>query len=41
MRYERYGILALLALSWMGITGSLISGAINRLYWLMAGLFFG
>ena len=28
MRYERYGIFLLLALSWLGVTGGLIDGAI-------------
>ena len=32
MRYERYGMLLLLALSWFGVTGDLISGAILRVY---------
>lgn len=32
MRYERYGLLLLLALSLLGVTGGLISGAIYRVY---------
>ena len=32
MRYERYGMLLLLALSLLGISGGLISGAIMRVY---------
>ena len=32
MRYERYGLLLLLALSVLGVTGSFISGAILRVY---------
>ena len=32
MRYERYGMFLLLALSWFGVTGRLISGAIWRTY---------
>ena len=32
MRYERYGMLLLLALSWFGLTGDLISGAIQGVY---------
>ena len=40
MRYERYGILLLLALSWMGITGNLISGAIYRTFSFMVSLLF-
>ena len=34
MRYERYGMLVLLALSWFGVTGRLISGAIQGIYYL-------
>ncbi|MBR3640598.1 MAG: site-2 protease family protein, partial [Oscillibacter sp.] len=40
MRYERYGMLLLLALSWFGVTGRLISGAIFRVYDAMVNLFF-
>ena len=40
MRYERYGILLLLALSWMGVTGNLISGAIYRTFSFMVSLLF-
>ena len=36
MRYERYGMLFLLALSWSGVTGTVISGTIARVY---GGLF--
>lgn len=36
MRYERYGMFLLLALSWFGVTGSIISGTITRAY---TGLF--
>lgn len=32
MRYERYGMLVLLALGWFGVTGDLISGAILGVY---------
>lgn len=32
MRYERYGMFVLLALSWFGVTGDLISGAILGVY---------
>ena len=39
MRYERYGILVLLALSWFGVTGRLISGAVNGV-WRMFVEFF-
>lgn len=40
MRYERYGILVLLLLSWFGVTGRLISDAIMNVYYLMLNLFF-
>ena len=40
MRYERYGILALLALSWLGLTGGLINGAILRVYSALINLFY-
>lgn len=40
MRYERYGMLALLALSWFGVTGNLVSGAILGVYRLFFELFF-
>lgn len=40
MRYERYGMLALLALSWFGVTGDLVSGAILGVYRLFFELFF-
>lgn len=40
MRYERYGMLVLLALSYFGVTGGLISGAIWQVYQCFAGLFF-
>lgn len=38
MRYERYGMLALLALSFFGVTGDLISGAILGVYEWMASI---
>lgn len=38
MRYERYGMLALLALSFFGVTGGLISGAILGVYKWMASI---
>ena len=38
MRYERYGMLALLALSFFGVTGDLISGAILGVYGWMASV---
>lgn len=40
MRYERYGMLALLALSWLGLTSRMISGAIRWVYMTMFYLFF-
>lgn len=40
MRYERYGMLVLLALSWLGLTSRMISGAIMRVYMTMFYLFF-
>jgi len=40
MRYERYGILVLLALSYFGLTGSLISRAIAGVYSGFANLIF-
>lgn len=38
MRYERYGMVLLLALSWFGVTGDLISGAILGVYDFFLGL---
>lgn len=40
MRYERYGMLLLLALSWFGVTGDLISGVILGVYRFLFELFF-
>ena len=40
MRYERYGMFLLLALSWFGVTGDLISGAILGVYRFLFELFF-
>ena len=40
MRYERYGILLLIALSYFGLTGSLISGSIQGVYMMLVKLFF-
>ena len=40
MRYERYGMFLLLALSWFGVTGRLISGAIWRTYLSFVYLFY-
>ncbi len=38
MRYERYGMFLLLALSWFGVAGDLISGAIQGVYWFFLEL---
>ena len=40
MRYERYGMLVLLALSYFGVTGNLISGAIQGVYLALFKLFY-
>ena len=40
MRYERYGILLLLALSLLGVTGNFISGGIVRVYETMFNLIY-
>lgn len=40
MRYERFGMFLLLALSWFGVTGDLISGAILGVYRFFFELFF-
>ena len=40
MRYERYGMILLLALSWFGVTGKLISGAIQSVYLGLLNLFY-
>lgn len=40
MRYERYGIFLLLLLSWLGVTGGFISGAILRVYSGLLNLFY-
>ena len=40
MRYERYGILLLLLLSWLGWTGGLINGAIMGVYNALFNLFY-
>ena len=40
MRYERYGMLLLLALIWLDFGGSYLTGAISSVYQWMAGLFF-
>ncbi|MCI9578127.1 MAG: site-2 protease family protein [Oscillibacter sp.] len=40
MRYERYGMFLLLVLSWFGVTGDLISGAILEVYHFLFELFF-
>ena len=40
MRYERYGMLAMLAIVWLDIGGNFLSNAIAAVYTWMAGLFF-
>lgn len=40
LRYERYGMLLLLVLSYFGLTGSLISGSIQSVYMALVKLFF-
>lgn len=40
MRYERYGILLLLALSLLGVSGGIISGVIGRVYEAMFNLIY-
>jgi Zn-dependent protease len=40
MRYERYGMIILLALSWFGLTGDLIGNAIMGVYELFFNLFY-
>jgi Zn-dependent protease len=40
MRYERFGILVLLLLSWLGVTGGLISKAILGVYGALFNLFY-
>ena len=40
MRYERYGMLVLLAIVWLDIGGNFLSNAIASVYEWMAGLFF-
>lgn len=40
MRYERFGMLALLLLIWLDVGGNWLSGAISSVYYWLAGLFF-
>lgn len=40
MRYERYGMILLLLLSWFGLTGGLISNAIMGVYSFLLNLFY-
>ena len=40
MRYERYGMVVLLLLSWFGLTGDLISNAIMSVYGALLNLFY-
>ena len=41
MRYERFGMLALLLLVWLDVGGGLLSQGIEAVFLWMAGLFFG
>lgn len=41
MRYERFGMLALLLLVWLDVGGGLLSEGIEAVFLWMAGLFFG
>lgn len=40
MRYERYGVLLLLALSWLGVSGHLLGNAVEGTYLRFLKLFF-
>ena len=40
MRYERYGILVLLALSWLGLGGNFLGNAIYGVYEALFHIFF-
>ena len=40
MRYERYGILLLLALSWLGLGGNFLGNAIYGVYEALFHIFF-
>ena len=40
LRYERYGMVVLLLLSWFGLTGDLISNAIMSVYGALLNLFY-
>ena len=40
MRYERYGILVLLALSWLGLGGNFLGDAIYGVYEALFHIFF-
>ena len=40
MRYERYGILILLALSWLGLGGNALGNAIYSVYEALFHIFF-
>ena len=40
MRYERYGMLIMLAIVWLDIGGNFLSNAIGAVYTWMVGLFF-
>ena len=40
MRYERYGMLIMLAIVWLDIGGNFLSNAIGAVYTWMVGRFF-
>lgn len=40
MRYERYGMLLLLALVWLNVGGSFLTRAISAVFYWMTGIFF-
>ena len=41
MRFERYGMLILMLIIWLDLGGNYLSDAIEAVYYLMGGLFFG
>ena len=40
MRYERYGLLLLLAITWLGLGGNLLGNAISRVYAVLFTIFY-
>ena len=40
MRYERYGLLLLLAITWLGLGGNLLGNAIYRVYEVLFNIFY-